>query len=417
MFLLADCQTCFACCEQIYRPDLRGKPVVVLSNNDGCVVARNREAKALGIPDLEPFHKIRHVLEQQGVTIFSSNYELYGDISHRVMITLSRFSPEIEVYSIDEMFLDVAGLNQDLKAYGEIIKQTVWREVRMPVEIGIAPSKTLTKIAAHAAKKIPKLNGVCVLDQAYKWQWLQQRLPVKKVWGIGSRFAQRLNALGINSAYDLANADPKQLRKQFNINIERTINELNGIACYSLDQQPAAKQQIFCTRSFGDKITTLQPLEHAVSGYAARAAEKLRAQNHSVKTLQVFINTSPYEPDYYSRSRTLKLPFATDDSRFIIHYARRAVRDIFQPHRRYLKAGVGLIELQDKTFQQNDLFHPGQPLKSEHLMAALDSINRRYGRGSVYIGAEGSKQRWKMRQQYLSPAYTTRWSDIPQIKC
>ena len=417
MFLLADCQTCFACCEQIYRPDLRGKPVVVLSNNDGCVVARNREAKALGIPDLEPFHKIQHVLEQQGVTIFSSNYELYGDISHRVMTTLSRFSPEIEVYSIDEMFLDVAGLNQDLKAYGEIIKQTVWREVRMPVEIGIAPSKTLTKIAAHAAKKIPKLNGVCVLDQAYKWQWLQQRLPVKKVWGIGSRFAQRLNALGINSAYDLANADPKQLRKQFNINIERTINELNGIACYSLDQQPAAKQQIFCTRSFGDKITALQPLEHAVSGYAARAAEKLRAQNHSVKTLQVFINTSPYEPDYYSRSRTLKLPFATDDSRFIIHYARRAVRDIFQPQRRYLKAGVGLIELQDKTFQQNDLFHPGQPLKSEHLMAALDSINRRYGRGSVYIGAEGSKQRWKMRQQYLSPAYTTRWSDIPQIKC
>ena len=416
MFLLADCRSCFASCEQIYRPDLRGKPVVVLSNNDGCVVARSHEAKALGIPDLEPFHKIQHLLRQHGVAIFSSNYELYGDISHRVMTTLSRFSPEVEVYSIDEMFLDMTGLNDDFNTYGQTIKKSLWQEVRMPIEVGIAPTKTLTKLASHAAKKIPKLNGVCVLDQPHKWQWVQQRLPVKKIWGIGSRFAHRLNALDIYTAYDLAIADPKQLRKQFNINIERTINELNGIACYSLDQQPVAKQQIFCTRSFGEKLTTLQPLEHAVSGYAARAAEKLRAQHHTVKTLQVFINTSPYEPDYYSRSRTIKLPFATDDSRFIIHYARKAVRDIFQAGRRYLKAGVGLVELQDKAFQQDDLFHPGQPLKSEHLMAALDKINRRYGQGSAYIGAEGSKQRWKMRQQYLSPAYTTRWSDIPCVR-
>ncbi|ARN75829.1 Y-family DNA polymerase [Oceanicoccus sagamiensis] len=417
MFLLADCRSCFASCEQIYRPDLRGKPVVVLSNNDGCVVARSREAKALGIPDLEAFYKIQPLLRQHNVTIFSSNYALYGDISNRVMTTLSRFSPEVEIYSIDEMFLDINGVLEALADYGQTIKQTVWRDVRMPIEVGIAPTKTLTKIASHAAKKISKLNGVCVLDQPHKWQWVQQRLPVKKIWGIGSRFARRLNALDIFTAYDLANADPKQLRKQFNINVERTINELNGIACYSLEQQPPARQQIFCTRSFGSKLTTLAPLEQSVSGYAARAAEKLRAQNHTVKTLQVFINTSPYEPDYYSRSCTIKLPFATDDSRFIIHHARKGLRKIFQANRRYLKAGVGLVELQDKSFQQHDLFHPGQPLQSAQLMAALDTINRRYGQGSAYIGAEGSSKRWKMRQQYLSPGYTTRWSDMPRVRC
>ena len=417
MFALVDCNSFYASCEQIFRPDLRGKPVVVLSNNDGCIVARSKEAKTLGIPDLQAFFKVRHLLEKHRVTIFSSNYILYGDISQRVMNTLYAYSPEVEVYSIDEMFLRFEKMPVDLKSYGHDIKRAVWRDIRMPVSVGIAPTKTLAKLANHAAKKIPKLRGVCMLDAPDKWQWLQKRLPVTKIWGIGSRFGRRLNALNIHTAYELARADAKQLRRQFSVDIERTINELNGISAIALEQQVAAKKQIYCTRSFGDKPTTLPPLQHAVSAYTARAGEKLRQQQHLASVLQVFINTSPYEDNYYSRSQLVKLPYPTDDSRILSHAARATVEKIFSPGKRYLKAGVGLLELTDRQFLQPDLFHPGQSLQTQQLMTAVDAINQRYGQGAAYWAAEGSKQRWRMRQQYLSPAYTTRWGDLPKILC
>lgn len=418
MYALVDCNSCYASCEQIFRPDLRDKPVVVLSNNDGCIIARSKEAKALGIPDLDAYFKLAPLLRNNKVHIFSANFTLYGDVSHRVMTTLKQYSPEVEVYSIDEMFLYLSGMGDwNLKTFAQEIKKTVWKEVRMPVCVGIAPSKTLSKLANHAAKKIPQANGVCVLDTAGKWRWVLRRMPVNKVWGVGAAFSKKLNGLSIYSAYDLASADPKRLRQQFNVNIERTINELNGIACIALDEQPPAKKNIFCTRSFGDKPCELKPIEDAVSAYAARAAEKLRAQNHYVKTLQVFINTSPFEPDYYSRSVIVKLPYGSNDTRMIAGAAKRAVKQIFIPGKRYLKAGVGLIDLHDKRFMQSDLFQAGQPIQAEQLMSVMDKINQRYGQGASFLAAEGSKKRWRMRQNFLSPCYTTRWADIPSIQC
>jgi DNA polymerase V len=417
MFALVDCNSCYASCHQIFRPDLRGKPVVVLSNNDGCVVARSKEAKALGVPDLDAFFKIEKQLKAQNITIFSSNYTLYGDISHRVMETLKRFSPEIEVYSIDEMFLSFDGLQMDLKTYGAEIKQTLWKEVRMPVCVGIAPTKTLAKLANHAAKKIDQISGVCLLDEPAKWQWVLKRIPVTRVWGIGSKLGKRLNAMQIYSAYELATAEPKYLRQQFSINVERTIAELNGESAIPLEEQPEPKQQIYCTRSFGEKIVALPPLLEAVSGYASRAAEKLRAQQHYASAIQVFINTSPYEQNYYANSQTVQLPYPTDDSRILVSHARKAVMHIYKPDKRYLKAGIGLLDLTKKENLQTDLFHAGQSIQTEKLMAVLDGINQRYGPGSSYIGAQGSSQRWKMRQNYLSPSYTTRWTDLPDIQC
>ena len=291
MFVLVDCNSFYASCERVFRPDLRDKPVVVLSNNDCFVVARSKEAKALGIPDLEPFYKVESILRKNKAAIFSSNYPLYGDLSNRVMLTLSRYSPNIEVYSIDEMFLFLQGFPQDLKLYSQEIKQRVWQDTRIPVSVGVAPSKTLAKLANWAAKKIPQCDGVCVLDRAHKWEWLLKRVPVTTLWGVAQRQAHRLAPLGIHSAWDLACANPKVVRKHSSVCLERTIEELNGHACLQLEEAPPAKKQIYCTRSFGKKATSLQPVLEAVSLYAARAAEKLRKQNHLALTIHVFIQT------------------------------------------------------------------------------------------------------------------------------
>lgn len=417
MLALVDCNSFYASCEQIFRPDLRDKPVVVLSNNDGCIIARSKEAKALGIPDLQAFFQLRSFLQAHKVNVFSANFRLYGDISHRVMTQLKNFSPEVEVYSIDEMFLNCQGLQTDLNSYGHMIRKQLWQQVRMPVSVGIAPTKTLAKLANHVAKKAASKQGVCVLDSPEKWQWVTHRVAVKQVWGVGKNLAARLNDLGIYTAYQLATANSKQLRRHFSVNIERTIAELNGTACLSIEQQAPPKQQIYCTRSFGNKPSDLATLEAALSAYAARAAEKLRKQQHLTGCLQVLLNTSPHEENYYSRQQLAALPFATDDSRLIIETAKAALRRIYQANRSYLKIGIGLLDLQDKRYQQKDLFLTQQDHTAENLMTVIDSINHRYGQGAIYFAAEGKKQRWHMRQDFLSPAYTTRWSDLPTVKC
>ncbi|WP_444946501.1 Y-family DNA polymerase [Microbulbifer sp. VTAC004] len=415
MLALVDCNSCYASCEQIFRPDLRGRPVVVLSNNDGFVVARSKEAKLLGIGDLEPFFKIEHLLRHHDVAIFSSNYPLYGDISHRVMTTLRDFSPEVEVYSIDEMFLNLQGLREDWVEYGQGIRRTLWRDVRMPVGVGIAPSKTLAKLANRAAKKIPKCDGVCVLDGPQRWQWLQRRIPVDKVWGVGRRLAKRLGEFGIVTAYDLGQANPKILRRRTNINIERTIEELNGSPCFSLEEQPAPKKQIYCTRSFGEKLTELPPLLQAITLYASRAAEKLRAQEYLVTAIHLFLHTSPHEPNYYSRSTVVRCPYPTDDTRLIASLAKGAIRELYRPGHRFMKAGVGLVELVPKTLGQGDLFAIGQPARAGMMMQTLDRVNQRFGSGTLFLGAEGMQKQWKMRQAYRSPAYTTRFEALPVV--
>ncbi len=416
MFALVDCNSFYASCEQIFRPDLRGKPVVVLSNNDGCVVARSKEAKVLGVPDLQPFFKIEGLLRRHGVTIFSSNYPLYGDISNRVMTTLQSFSPQIEVYSIDEMFLDMTAMPGDLNSLGQEIKNRLWQHVKMPVGVGMAPSKTLAKLANHAAKKIPKCAGVCVLDSPEKWQWLLKRVPVTTVWGVGRRLGVRLESMGIHSAWELAQAHSKTVRKMTSVNLERTIEELNGRACLMLEEAPPAKQQIYCTRSFGSKAQSLQPIIEAITLYASRAAEKLRAQQYLARGIHVFIHTSPHEPNYYSASDLAQLPYPTDDSRVIVALAVSVVQRLYRPGHAYLKAGIGLNGLVDRQHYQFDLLHGGQSEKTDRLMAVLDQVNREQGKGKLFLASQGIAKPWYMRQQYTSREYTTRWHELPIVK-
>lgn len=417
MFALVDCNSCYASCEQIFRPELRNKPVVVLSNNDCFIVARSAQAKALGISDLQSFREAEPILRRHKVAIFSSNYPLYGDISRRVMGLLQGFSPDVEVYSIDEMFLQLQGMPQPLKAYARQIKTTLWQQIRMPVGVGVAPTKTLAKLANHAAKRIERCDGVCVLERAQQWQWLQQRLPVTKIWGVAGRLARRLAQLDIYSAYDLASANPRRLRQQFGVNLERTIAELNGEVCFSLEQQPPPKQQIYCSRSFGRQTSCADQITQAVSLYASRAAEKLRQQNCVAATLTVFLQVPAYANPADNRSCTLQLPYLSDDSRLISQWARQATRGLLRPGREYSKAGVGLLELHDRCYAQGDLFSRDGGGQSEALMTVMDSINRRYGRGTLHLAAEGVEKKWRMRQAFRSPSYTTCWQDLPLVVC
>ena len=415
MYALVDCNSFYASCQQIFRPDLRDKPIVILSNNDGCIVARSKEAKALNIPDLQAYFKIKEVLAAQKVQVFSSNYALYGDISKRIMETLKTFSPEVEVYSIDEMFIGLNGFTNDLNAYGHEMKTTIWQHIRMPVSVGIAPTKTLAKLANHAAKKIPQCEGVCVLDQTEKWEWLLRRLPTQKVWGIGKRIAKRLADNNINTAYDLAKSDTKRLRKLYSVCLERTANELNGIPCLDLETI-ADKKQIYVTRSFGTKVFSLPALHEAIAMYATRACEKLRKQQHLVKTLHVFLQTSPFLPQYYVNSLVVQLPYPTDDPRLVIHCAKIGMTKIYRERKAFLKCGIGLIELMDKHHQQGDFFSQGQPQQADKLVNTLDKINSKYGSSTVFFAAQGIRKPWTMRREFLSPSYTTQWQDIPTIK-
>ena len=414
MYALVDCNSFFASCEQVFRPDLRGHPIVVLSNNDGCIVARSKEAKALGIPDLVPYFKVRVLLEKQGVHVFSSNYELYGDLSSRVMKTLEQFSPDIEIYSIDEAFLSLSGINVSLPEYGKKIKATVFKHTGMPVGVGIAASKTLAKLASHIAKKSAKCNYVCVIDDIPKWHRVFSKIPVNKIWGIGSRLAKQLANDKVFSVLDLMQQNSRQMRKRYNVNVARTIDELNGTHCYGLDQTPAAKKQIFSTRSFGHKITDSASLEQSVSQYATRACVKLRQQKHLVKTVSIFASAGHFLDHPYSCSVTIQLPMATNDTREIISVARHAIRNrIYRQGVRFARAGVGLIELHPECPEQLDAFTQMQNEKSKKLMNVIDVINQKHF--PIFFASQGIDPGWKMQRQMKSPGYTTKWQDLPKI--
>ncbi|HFB64931.1 MAG TPA: Y-family DNA polymerase [Aeromonadales bacterium] len=425
MFALVDCDSFFASCEQIFRPDLRGKPIVVLSNNDGCIVARNRQAKALQVPDLVAYFKVKQLLEKQQIEVFSSNYELYGDISARVMDRLQDFATDMEIYSIDEAFLLLPDLNiDDTNAsqnsnaywqYGRTIKKTIWKDIRVPVSVGIGATKTLAKLASHIAKQSLRCQGVCAIVNLPRWQKVFSRIPVKKIWGIGRKYASRLQADHIYSVWQLLNCNPKTIQRRYSVNLERTVEELNGIPCYGLEKEIPDKQQIISSRSFGKKITELEPLQQAISQYASRACQKLRTQNALATTINVFIQTSRFEEDYYAPALSIKLPCPTNDTRTIIHFARQAVWQLYKPHRRYAKAGVAITEIISRTPQQLDFLAPVQSSHSENLMQVLDTINQRSGSGTAFFLAQGIQQKWKMNRFMKSPSYTTRWLDLPCI--
>jgi len=414
MFALVDCNTFYASCEAIFNPAVRGKPVVVLSNNDGCIISRNAEAKALGIPGMLPFFQVRKQVEDGGCHIFSSNYELYGDISARVIRLMEPYAVEMEVYSIDEAFLSLHC--DDFHAHGHAIKDMLWQNIRMPVCVGIAPSKTLAKLANRAAKKIPRLNGVCVLDTPEKWEWLLARISLDDIWGIGSRIKKRLNEMGIYNGLQLARSDAKWLRRRFSVVLEKTIRELNGESCLPLELSPEPKKEIICSRSFSYKVTELHELQQAVSLYAARACEKMRKQCGLTAMLWVYLE-SFQDQVHFHRQKLVKLPGLTNDTRVIAEAGADAIAEIFKPGLRYKKCGIGLLDLRTRQFEQLDFYAPQQSQQSRQLMSTMDKINERFGRYTIQLANTGIQPKWLMSRNFKSPAYTTRWADIPVVRC
>lgn len=420
VFALVDCNNFYASCEKLFRPDLKDTPVVVLSNNDGCVVARSREAKLLGIKMGVPVFQIKAEMQRHGILAFSSNYALYADLSSRVMRTLEEMAPRVEVYSIDEAFLDLTGIESaiSLVEFGQQVRERIGQWIGITVCVGIAPTKTLAKLANHAAKKYPATQGVVDLTNPDRQRRLLALVPVDDVWGVGRRLSKRLNALGITTALDLANASPRAIRDQFSVVLERTVRELNGESCIELEEIPPTKKQIVCSRSFGAKVTQFELLRQAVCEYATRATEKLRKEQQQAKVMTVFIRTSPFKDNepQYSNSASGELLIPSCDTRDFIELSSHLLKRIWKDGFRYAKAGVMLSDFYDPGMFQPGLFDDiSTRSNSQQLMSVLDTINQS-GAGKVFFAGQGTKKDWSMKREHLSPAYTTRWDQLPRVK-
>lgn len=416
MFALVDVNSFYASCETVFRPDLYGCPVVVLSNNDGCVIARNREAKAVGIPMGAPYFKIQPFMRQHNVIAFSSNYALYSDMSARVMTILEQLSPGIEIYSIDEAFLNLKGVQHSivLEEFGQYVRDQVRKLTGLHVGVGIAPSKTLAKLANHAAKLWRKTGGVVDLSNPVRQRKLLALMSVSDVWGVGQRTAKKLEMMGITSALQLSEANTSLIRKNFSVVLERTVRELRGETCLMVAEFAPTKQQIICSRSFSTRITEYQNLHEAVCSYAEKAAEKLRKEHQYCCHVSTFIKTSPFAPNevYYSNIASTHLTFPTLDSRDIIAAALKCLAAIWRPGHRYLKAGIILGDFSSQGIVQLGLFDESKPrVHSEQLMATIDKINQ--SECKIAFAGQGINQEWQMKRGMLSPAYTTRVKDYP----
>ncbi|MZR61481.1 translesion error-prone DNA polymerase V subunit UmuC [Alcanivorax sp. DP30] len=419
MFALVDCNSFYASCERVFRPDLRDRPVVVLSNNDGCVVAGSAEAKALGIRTGVPLFQVRDLIRKHDVAVFSSNYTLYGDLSRRVMTTLATLAPKVEVYSIDEAFLDLSMVPEaQLQVLGEQLRERVARWVGVPVCVGIAPTKTLAKLANHYAKRLG--SGVEVWARPEDWQAVLGQTPLGDIWGVGRRLVARLEALGIHNGAALAALEYDWVRRHFSVVQARMVRELNGEPCLTLELQPPPRQQIIHSRSFGQPVVSLPPLRQAVNDYTARAAEKMRMEGQLAGSVSVWLRTAPMGkpqqlwPDSLSRD----LPQASADTRELARLAVQLLEQLWKPGLRYGKVGIMLTDLRPAEHAQGGLFEASKTRQGEALMAVMDSINRS-GKGRVWLAGRGVKTRqecvWSMRREYLSPAYTTRVSDLPRV--
>lgn len=421
MFALCDVNSFYASCETVFRPDLKGRPVVVLSNNDGCVIARSAEAKPF-VKMGEPYFKQKDQFRRQGVICFSSNYELYADMSNRVMTTLEELSPRCEIYSIDEAFCDLTGVRncRDLTDFGREIRETVLRRTHLTVGVGIAQTKTLAKLANHAAKKWQRqTGGVVNLSNIEKQRKLMAALPVNEVWGVGHRISKKLEAMGIKTVLQLADTDIRFIRKHFNVVLDRTVRELRGEPCLGLEEFAPTKQEIVCSRSFGERVTEYEQMRQAICSYASRAAEKLRGEHQYCRFISAFVKTSPFalnEP-YYGNSASVKLLTPTQDSRDIIAAATRCLDAIWKDGHRYQKAGVMLGDFYSQGVAQLNLFDDNAPRQnSEKLMEILDHLNAKNGRGALYFAGQGIQTAWQMKREMLSPRYTTRYSDLLHVR-
>jgi DNA polymerase V len=423
VFALVDCNNFYASCEKLFDPKLTGVPMVVLSNNDGCVVARSAETKALGLPMGQPWFKVRDLSKRHGILALSSNYALYADMSNRVVEVLAQLAPDIEVYSIDESFLDLSCFAPAERAgHGRKIRERIQQWLGLTVCVGIAPTKTLAKLANHCAKKnLAGAEGVCDFTTmpAPERDDLFARIDVGEVWGIGRKLAPQLEAMGIRTARSLRDANPERLRKLFSVVLERIVSELRGTSCLVLDDVTPDRQQIICSRSFGERIYDLVALQEAVTSHIGRAAEKLRAQNSLTGAVTVSIRTSPFNPvePRYQKTLTRPLPEATADSRALTRIALEILQQSYQPGYAYQKAGVMLSDIRPRHLHQPSLLStPNDDQNSERLMQTMDRINARWGRGTLLLAAEGVDRRWQMKRGHLSPGYTTEWSGLPVVK-
>lgn len=424
VFCLVDCDHFYVSAERLFNPSLVGVPVVALSNSDGCVVSRCPIAKSkdsanggLGIKMGAPFFEIKHLMKSHGLRVVSSNYALYQEVSNRVMRVLETFAPRIEVYSIDESWLDCSGMQGDLEKLGREIQSAVKKQTGIGVGVGFGPTKTLAKAANFSAKKWrSQTGGVVVLMDEIRRDKLLKWMPVDEIWGIGRKLSSRLEAMGIKKAIDLAHYDKKSLRKLFNVNVEKTSMELQGVSCYSLSDGPEPKQTIASTRSFGERVTTLQGLTEAVATYASRACAKLRSEGQLSSCLQVFIQTSRFDDKPYSRAVICGLVAPSNDTRLFVAAALEGLNRIFVPGYRYAKAGIVLSQFTSGEGYQRDMFAPEPRRNSDVLMTVVDGINARYGRGSIRLAVEPPIPQWGMKRDFLSDSYCTDWSQLKRVK-
>ncbi|WP_440937528.1 Y-family DNA polymerase [Candidatus Pelagibacter sp.] len=413
---LVDCNSFYVSCERLFNPKIRKKPVVVLSNNDGCIISRSNEAKALGIKMGEPYFKAKNIIIKNDVQVFSSNYSLYGDLSRRVMRTLKRFNSQIEVYSIDEAFMDLSNFSdEDVERVGKEIRETVLQWTGIPTSIGIAKTKTLSKIANHIAKK--KQSGVTSLIGIENLDPILEKIEINDVWGVGRQLTKFYQKNGIYNAKQLKNKSNTWIKKCSNVLSSRTAMELRGIPCVNLETTQTKRKSCVVSRSFGKRIETFQELKEAVSNYCLNASEKIRSESLVAKAITVFVRTSPFQRDYgyYSNSKTIDFPIATNNSIETVKTAVAILESIFRNGYRYQKAGVMLTGLREDDGRKN-LFSSEKDEKINSLMRSIDSTNHRYGRSTLSLASAGVHKKWNMRRNYSSKIDTADFYCLPTIR-
>ena len=418
MYAIVDCNNFYASCERVFNPKLIGKPVVVLSNNDGCVIARSNEAKALGIEMGAPAFFMEELLKKHKVAVFSSNYTLYGDMSQRVMKLLANFAQEVEIYSIDEAFLSLHGYTFNLEEHAQKIRQTVTQGTGIPVSIGIAPTKTLAKIANRFVKKNPALNGVFALDTKEKITDALKNTHIGDVWGIGGQYAKMLNIQNVFTAYDFIQLPDAWVREKMTIVGLRTKHELSGKPCIPLELVPPSKKGICTSRSFGQLLTDYEPIAEAASAYAARCAEKLRSQKSCANSMLIFLHTNQFRTQdaQYLVNSVINFPIPTNSTIEITKYALFALKQIYKPGYNYKKVGIIVNDLVPANQIQTGLFDRVNRDKHSKLMDIMDKVNRSVGKEKLKLAIQGKDKIWKLRQEKLSPHYTTRWDEILTIR-
>ncbi len=414
-YALCDVNSFYVSCERIFRPELNGQPMIVLSNNDGCVISISEEAKALGIGMAVPFHEVKHLVNKHQIKWFSSNYCLYGDISQRFNQLLKKHCDQVTSYSVDESFMCFEGFQEPLRTIGLRIKQQLNQCLSLPVCVGFGPTKTLAKLANHVAKKNKAAShGVVDLSNKTTREYWLKRMPVNKIWGVGRRLSKALTRNHINTAWDLHQADHATLRRKFSVNMERMVLELRGVACIEFEDGPVNKKSILNSRSFGHTINDYQDLKESLSYHISRCCEKLRNQGSLARVVSLFLYANKKNRDYlYQPSLTLSLTEPSDDTGVFIQAIESGLQKIYRKHLGYKKAGIMLNELTPKTCYQPDLFTTNKTRPA--LMQCLDDINQKFGKDRLKFASLGFAEKWAMRANAKSPNYTTRWSDLLKI--